>query len=353
MKFPSITFALAAALLVVGCGSPDINHGGGGGTGGTGGGTGTGGNGGAGGAGGGGSGGGGGGGGGTNCGVEDFMLMKGGSPDLLIIQDRSGSMAMDVNGGSTNPNKWKSMTDALKQVVAAVTSVDWGLLMFPDAAGGGFNTCSVPSAPDVPIAPMNATPITTALTNASPNGGTPTGEAINAAVTYLKGVANNHTHYLLVATDGEPTCNDNQTSTVNAVKNAVMNGIKVFVVGIAAPGADATLTDMANNGGVPNTTPGQKPYYEVSSTTDLVNVLNKVTGQIVSCSYALQKAPANPDLVTIQGNGVTIPRDKTHMNGWDFGPGNLSINFYGTACDALQSGVTTSIAAVYGCPPIG
>jgi hypothetical protein len=110
---------------------------------------------------------------------------------------------------------------------------------------------------------------------------------------------------------------------------------------------------MATNGGMPDTTPGNKPYYSVSSTQDLVNVLQKVSGQIVACSYALQMPPMNPDLVEIDGNNGKIPRDTTHMNGWDYGPGDMSINFYGAACDDLQKGVTTSIMAVYNCPPIG
>ena len=54
----------------------------------------------------------------------------------------------------------------------------------------------------------------------------------------------------------------------------------------------------------------------------LETVLKNVTGQIVSCSYALQTAPANPALVDIQEDGMTIPRDTTHTNGWDFGPGD-------------------------------
>src|SRR5439155_19839505 len=79
MKF--IGFALSIALVSAGCGNPNINHGPGG-TGGGGSGTGGNGNGGnggtgGGGGGGGGTGGGGGGGGSNNCGVQDFVLMKG------------------------------------------------------------------------------------------------------------------------------------------------------------------------------------------------------------------------------------------------------------------------------------
>ena len=35
--------------------------------------------------------------------------------------------------------------------------------------------------------------------------------------------------------------------------------------------------------------------------------------------------------------------DPMHMNGWDYGPNDLSIIFYGAACDNLQKGVTTGI----------
>jgi len=91
-------FALLGGLAVAGCGAVDPKHCMGtncatGGTGGTGGG-------GTGGSGGGGTGGtGGGGGSDNNCGVQNFMLTKGGTPDLLIVQDRSGSMADPATSG--------------------------------------------------------------------------------------------------------------------------------------------------------------------------------------------------------------------------------------------------------------
>jgi hypothetical protein len=161
-----------------------------------------------------------------------------------------------------------------------------------------------------------------------------------------------NTHYMLLATDGEPGCNDpNDTANaIAAVTAAATAGIKTIVVGIGASGADATLTTMANNGGMPNTTAGQKPYYQVNNTSDLVTALDKITGQLVSCTYPLSMAPTNPDYVEIDGDGMKIPRDPTHMDGWDFGAGDLSITFYGPACDNLQKGVTTMINAVFGCP---
>ena len=37
---------------------------------------------------------------------------------------------------------------------------------------------------------------------------------------------------------------------------------------------------------------------------------------------------------------------------WDFGPGNLSIVFYGSFCDQLQMGMIQNVHAIFGCPPV-
>ena len=360
MRFPSIrVFALVSGLAVAGCGAVDPKHcigtncatGGNGGTGGGG----------TGGSGGGGTGGSGGGGSDNNCGVQNFMLTKGGTPDLLLVQDRSGSMREDANGmdppAAGQPSKWTAVTTAIEQVVGQVSTVDWGLMFFgPDGGplGGG---CMVSSTPQVACGANTSSAITSAIMATMPSTSTPTAEAIQAATQYFQGNTDGNAHYILLATDGLPSCdglNDVQNAE-NAVTAAAKAGIKTIVVGIGNdPTADMTLSTMANSGGMPDSTPGNKPYYQVNTTADLVAALNKIAGQIVSCSYALQMAPANPNYVEIDdNNGMKIPRDTTHMNGWDYGPGNLSINFYGPACDNLQKGVTTGISAIFGCPPVG
>jgi hypothetical protein len=304
----------------------------------------------------------------TNCGVQNFMLMHGVTPDLLIIQDRSGSM-MDPPDMTSTASKWSQMTAAIEAVVQNISTIHWGLMMFPDASqsGGGIfgggNACAVPAMPDVAPGAGTAPMIVSALMAASPGGSTPTAAAINGAVSWFGAQTGPDAHnpqYLLLATDGQPNCGaggnigDDSPAAEAAVSAAAAAGINTFVVGIGSDtGADATLTQMAINGKEPNMTAGQKPYYSVSTTMDLENVLNTIAGQIVSCTYMLQTAPTSPDLVDIlDENGNKIPRDQSHANGWDYGPGDMSIIFYGAACTALQMGVTTSISAIYGCPPV-
>ena len=113
-------------------------------------------------------------------------------------------------------------------------------------------------------------------------GGTPTAEAINAGRQYFKGNTDGNTHYMLLATDGAAvaaTPATTATAAEAAVTAAATAGIKTIVVGIGNdPTGDATLTAMANNGGMPNTASGQKAYYQVNTTTDLVTALNTITG---------------------------------------------------------------------------
>jgi hypothetical protein len=46
---------------------------------------------------------------------------------------------------------------------------------------------------------------------------------------------------------------------------------------------------------------------------------------------------------------IVIPRDLTHVDGWDFTDGSeTAIQLYGPTCDALQAG-TAKLAPVYGC----
>ena len=121
----------------------------------------------------------------------------------------------------------------------------------------------------------------------------------NAAVQYFQGNSDGNTHYILLSTDGLPQCDtgDDSAAAVTAVTAAATAGIKTIVVGIGNdPTGDATLTSMAMAGGMPNTVAGQSAYYQVNSTTDLVNALNTITGQLVSCSYPLSMAPPNPGL---------------------------------------------------------
>ena len=292
-----------------------------------------------------------------NCGVYQIATTQIIRADLLVLQDKSRSMTQGINGLPNPPaghSKWELVRAAIEQVVASTTAVDWGLMLF-----GSDGQCHAPDAPDVAVGPGNAAHIRATLDATQPNANTPTAVTLRNAVTYFAGLDDGHPHYLMVATDGQPTCSngggnpggDDSANTIREVQAAAEVGINTFVVGIGSnTGADDTLSQMAEAGGVPNTAAGQPSYYPVTSTQDLVTLLQKAALQITPCSYPLSHDPPAPDRVTIQGTSGTIPRDRTRTNGWDYSEDGRSVEFFGAACDQLRDDVVTSVEAIYGCP---
>jgi len=308
---------------------------------------------------------------GMNCAMMQQPLAKE-PPDILIIQDASGSMNNDItdtscgNNGCGMTSKWAQMTPAINMVVSQTQgTVNWGLKFFADQDA----TCGVTNGVAVPIAPNNANAIATAIMGrTSANGGisngsrTPTRLAENAGAAYLRGLNDQNPRFILLATDGLPNCApgnsdtaaDDSAGAVMAVANAEAMGIPTFVVGVATTGmgtADTTLSSMANAGGYPRA--GSPSYYNVSSTAEFVNVLMTLVGVAASCTFTVPDPP-NSDTdrahIGVLVNGTELPRDTNQANGWDYTTsGMTAVEVFGPQCDAIKNGTATSVEIVFKC----
>ena len=296
---------------------------------------------------------------GANCGAAQVGLQNV-PPDLLIVEDKSGSMGNDLMDvkcmrGAACVTKWSQVVPAISMVVMQTdTTIRWGLKYF---ANNG--TCGVNPGAAVPIGMNSGAAIIASLGMTMPGGSTPTRLAVQSGADYLMTVMDPNPKYMLLATDGEPNCApgqatdaDDQAGAVAAVMAAAAAGIPTFVVGVGnvAP-AIATLNMLADAGGRPQA--GATHYYPVSSTADLVTVLGTIGNMIASCSFGLGQPPPVPNNVGVYANGQTnmkIPQDTTHMNGWDYGAGMKSIVLYGAACDNVKSKAYKTVEAIYGCP---
>jgi hypothetical protein len=299
------------------------------------------------------------------CGLDSFPVNK--IPaEILIVFDRSVSMLDPATGGSCgNPtpcgSKWTEMTTAVEKVVMQTdTTIDWGLQFFADVG----SACGVAAAPTVPVAANNGAAITAALMGAVPGGHTPTRLAVQAGSAYLKARTTPNPKYILLATDGIPNCipgGKSQTTydmagATTAVADALAMGIPTFVLGVGTGGSsmdamvfDPTLTSLATAGGKPRA--GTPNYYHVSSSTDVTAALAMIQGQANSCVFNLQQVPPDPTNIAIRGStNVRIPQDATHANGWDYGPGMMSFQLYGSYCTSFIDGTLTDIQAIFGCP---
>lgn len=283
-------------------------------------------------------------------------------PDILILLDRSGSMEWNADASCMRNcgvnSRWRQVTDALNQVVPLTdTTVNWGLKFF-----GSSNSCNVTAAPEVGIATGNGQMIMTRIGNTTTGSPTPTRLGVNAGAAYMATLTDTNPKYLLLATDGEPTCNpDLPASNMNdsdaagaqqAVTDALNLGFKTFVIGIGDTMGAATLNQMAINGGVPQTGAATS-FYQVTDTASLVATLQTILGRVGSCQFDIGAAP-NPmtsnDLIDVFGDGMAIPRDTTHVDGWDYtNAAHTQIEVYGPRCDAVKAGTTMNVTVTFRC----
>jgi len=300
---------------------------------------------------------------GEACSNQSFDLQR--KPaEILIVLDRSGSMNDAPSGApSGSGSKWSLVVPGVNQVVTATSAlVSWGLKVFPEGEGAECVAGSVTNAIPVPIMPNDGKAVTDAVSATTPQGnGTPTGDAIDAAVTYLKTLTDPNPKFILLATDGEPSCNGTskdstgaRTQAVTAVTNANTAGFKTFVVGVATTKTTATqaLNDMAVAGGMAraDSNPLATKYYLASTKDELVTALDTITGQVASCTFDLTAQPPDPTNIAVHVGTGKAPQDTSKTDGWDYSsPDYMQITVYGSYCDQIKASNASTVNFVFGC----
>ena len=310
--------------------------------------------------------------GGMTCGQSSVPVMPE-PPDILIIQDKSGSMDEDdtgtsCNGGCGANSKWTHLTTALSAVVQNTDmTVNWGIKYFSDN-----NACGASAAPPVGIKAMNGAAVTASIMGTRPGGNTPTRDAISSGAAYLATLTDTNPKFLLLATDGLPNCptgcasmtkpNNSCTMTDNpsedtaaeaAIMMAAMQGYQTFVIGIGnVATAQNTLNQFAINGGQAQTGAATS-YYAATDEASLEAALNKIVGVVASCTIPLTGVPQNLTNVAVSvddasGNPTKVPEDAT--NGWTYtDTTNTAIQLHGSYCDSVKGGTYTNVKFVYSC----
>jgi hypothetical protein len=281
------------------------------------------------------------------CGATATLVEVSTTPEILLVVDRGAP------AGVTSA--------ALQAVTATDSRIAWGLYAFGAPQGCDISRSIVVVTPGL----NNAGTITTTL------GGTGSGGAAgaspirvmeNAAASYFEQGTDSNPHYLMLVADGAPTCPDGSTDptaddsagALAAVSTAYSAYIPTFIVANASPGtyADAAFVALANAGGMASS--GPTPYYSPGTVDDLVSALETSVLPTVGCDLMLPTPPnsnVSNDIISIyDGNGVGIPRDLTHVDGWDYAsPAHTSIRLYGQVCEAAISGALGSVTVTYHC----
>lgn len=286
-------------------------------------------------------------------------------PEILIVLDRSQSMRNDVTDQGCGPgsnedcgpqSKWTQMTAAINQAVAtSQATTRWGIKFF--ANGDSASACDVtPGAAGTAVAPAlnSAAAISAAIAGTGPKTGTPTTLAETAAADYLRALPDPNPKFILLATDGRPTCNggivtqDDSSSAINAVSAAAASDIKTFVVGIATLGtgvADQTLNMMADAGGEAQA--GNTRYFPVASTKDLVSVIQKIQGiAALTCTYDLGGQPTDSSSVRVLIDGQQI---ESSADTWTFKNDNKTIQLMGATCAGVMNMTVQKVEILLPC----
>jgi hypothetical protein len=276
-------------------------------------------------------------------GGERFTLTT--SPaDVLFVVDRSGSMTLTTLDGAT---RWNALVSAVRAVIPPLdASLSMGLVIFPEP-----DQCGVSAMPQVPLSPMAASRITSALGARGPSrmALTPTYAALQVAEAHLRATPSMRRRFIVLATDGAPNCGAGVGPVVSLISRIRgLYGVDTFILGI--PGSDislyAPLNTMAEAGGRARTGPVR--FYDAGSTAQLETQLRAITSATRSCTWRFNTAPARPDQVLVQFDGRLVPRNGT--DGWIFTDGtNREIRFNGMSCMQLNSGGVRSVTASFNC----
>jgi hypothetical protein len=246
---------------------------------------------------------------------------------LLLVVDKSASMAGPFDVDPKSPDKWSVLGSAINEAFDDSRHRWLGLILFPydrqtpialeclEAAA----CCAVPAGEDAVNVPLTqgedgVKAVLAALEATSPGGGTPTAAALARAHHYFSEAAGSEKvdgASIILITDGAPNCNeslscDATSCTIDmncpggdccadarenciddlsvseqllALRNA---GVNTFVVGL--PGTEAytdTFDRFALEGGQPNT---ERPYHQAVAATDGVDglaiALRAITAQL-------------------------------------------------------------------------
>jgi hypothetical protein len=233
--------------------------------------------------------------------------------NLVFMYDKSGSMGDTSNSATFDPNlKWIPVGTGMKSFFADPQSstMSASLQFFP--LGGDLNeVCAAPyNTPKVALSPLtNTTPFVQAIDSTQPNGGTPTLPALNGALEYAKGIAQQRPSektVVVLVTDGEPGfgingqfvpgCPNNDIAHVAALAKSYYQGspsVPTYVIGVGP--ALNNLNTIAAAGGT-------KQAYMVSvgdpnaTKSTFLTALGSIRQLEMACDFALPPPPAGKEL---------------------------------------------------------
>ncbi len=305
--------------------------------------------------------------------VASFRPVK-----LFIMFDKSGSMSTGLSGGGT---RWSATSAALSTFFKDPGSAGLGVAFrfFPDdkpSSGCNDNKCSAAACSD-PLVELGVltsagSPSDTqeklllnAVSSTSPGGWTPTFPALDGALDWA--TSNQMTdpssiYAVVLVTDGQPSkCNTDWKDIRQLATDAYENyGVRTYAIGIQ--GSNISDLDLLAKAGGTGSAFVATASNAAQMQADLVDALQSIAGQNVSCTFALPTGTTidsnNVSVVYTPGTGgatQTLPKvqgSSSCGSGWYFDDNTTpkEITLCPTTCSAVQADKGALVETQLGCP---
>ncbi len=283
----------------------------------------------------------------TRCPAVGGIAYERPRPNVMLLVDRSGSMAEPgACSEATCPSKWEQLR-ALGDYLADIkTQARLGLSFFPSSEDG--SGCSVASGVVVPLsdAPDVDQSILGSVALTSPGGGTPIAAALDELEQNGGLDDPDRDNIVVLLTDGMPNCacegdmECERAAAITAVGGLVERDVPVrlHVVGFggSATAASDTLTAMAVAAGT--ALPGPT-YYQADTVEGLVQRLYQIAAGVAPCRFTLDTAPPSDSLLVWLDDALVAPCTTGGCDsGYTYDEAAGVVELHGTSCAAIRDG---------------
>lgn len=316
---------------------------------------------------------------------------------LQLVVDISGSMDWPPGWEPVTPDdskppgatKWEITREALLDAVAELPAdVALGVSFFPDT-GDSDDEC-LNNRVAVPIAGLGGANSTVRrlweieVNDVEPNGATPTHGAYLFGLSQLAETDLPGNRFLLLLTDGTPTCNlacecnegnvpVDSDPLIEEAGVALERGVRTFVIG--SPGSENTrdvLSELATEGGTAKADCDDDGpdfcHFDMTTEDDLAAGLTRALAEISqslrSCEYVIPAPPSGEtldrDKVNVlytpgSGDTETIGRDPSDRDcetGWQYSEDGTRVVLCGETCTRVRDDAAGRVEVLFGCETV-
>ena len=274
---------------------------------------------------------------GSGC-IDGEIPSKRLGPNLMVLFDRTGSMANALEGSS------ETRLDAARKAVIEVLQayegqVRFGISLFSACQAGG---CS----PGIVNDPLGSEFLTMKLTLEgttacqSGNSESSIGATLQKFVGYAPLQAEGRDNAILVIADGGDNCMGNPVAVAKAIASQPIS-VPIHTIGFTAAANKAELQAISSASAEATTA-------AALTGAELKAAMESVVKLLESCSFDLAYPPKSPDIhVFFNDEPQAIP--ESGIDGWTINPGGTAVIFHGMACNYVTAGLVADVDVVEGC----